>query len=130
MKTRIIITACLLLLFLGSRAQISGPVSFCVTDNNPNKQYNVSFEDWTDKYSISEVEWDFGDGTAPIKAVYYLGDGKSGMSHIYKERGSYVITVKALKNDGTEIAANRRTYRIKVKGCRLPVNHNITTMKY
>ncbi|MDH6357557.1 PKD domain-containing protein [Parabacteroides sp. PF5-9] len=100
---------------------IKGADDFCMHET---QTYTFKVSKGTGFYELSHTEWDFGDGTVVLDTNF----GEQTQSHTYTKQGSYTITVRCIKTDGSEATNQRQRLKIRVKSCRLPVNHNISTM--
>ena len=99
---------------------ITGNSSFC---RSTNQSFSLSITNGTGAEAISRVEWNFGDGSNIVTDTNIDAQTKS---HTYTQRGSYTITVIGYKADGA--MAFTRLLTVKVNSCRLPVNHNLSTV--
>lgn len=97
---------------------LSGPESFCV---NTNQSFSIEIIDTDNK--LSYTKWDFGDGSTIETGS---NNPTQSRSHTYTKRGHYTITVSLY--DAGDNKIEEETLRIKVNACRLPVNHNLTTV--
>ena len=76
------------------------------------------------------VVWDFGDGTT--KDITDFSDPIQEVNHTYKKRGTYTLTITPYRDAAkTQPVTNWRiSETLKVGSCSIPVNHNISNMKY
>lgn len=117
----------LLLVCSYSWGQITGNASFCM---NTAQSFVLSVDEGTGADAVTKTEWDFGDGSTAVTVNYVSGTTSYTEAHTYKKRGIYTITIKAFRGNGTEVTEKQQTLQVKVNSCRLPVNHNISTMGY
>jgi len=92
--------------------RIDGETEFCL--DNVEREYTLIISKGVGSEQLAYTQWDFGDGSAPIKD-YNIADGSIQYhSHAYGTAGDYTITVTCHKANGDEILAmGRQTLGIK-----------------
>ena len=78
-----------------------------------------------ESYNVTEIEWDFGDGTPATKAPV-ANDTKT---HAYSQPGTYTLTLTPYKADGSVVTTKIKKIQVPISRCVMPVNPNIHIYK-
>lgn len=100
--------------------EITGATSFCASATL--QSYSITMVSGSGDNELTHTVWDWGDGSPTVTDTNI---GTQAKSHAYTSRGSYTITVTGYKASGVSFV---RTLQVKANACRLPVNHNLTTV--
>lgn len=82
--------------------KLEGETEFCA---GVDQEYTLEISRGEGSEDLHYIQWDFGDGSEPVKD-YNITDGTiQSHSHTYSVGGNYVITATAHKADDTEITS-------------------------
>lgn len=93
--------------------KISGETEFCL--DNIEREYTLAISKGVGSEELAYMQWDFGDGSAPIRD-YKINDGDiQSHMHAYSTAGEYTITATCHRANGTEITSmGKQILQVKV----------------